>query len=148
MPFKLNISEKGKAWKLEVNEEALSGKAIGDKIDGKELKPELDGYQLEIRGGSDSAGFPLLKSVEGIGLKSVLLTKGWGMKDNTEGIRKRKTIRGKTISATTSQINLSVIKAGKTPLSEVFPEQNKAKEAKESPKTEAKADEKKQEQKK
>jgi len=39
--LKLNISEKGKAWKLEVPEETLSGKLIGDKFDGKEIKPEI-----------------------------------------------------------------------------------------------------------
>ena len=36
MTIKLNISEKGRAWKLEISEEVLSGKSIGDKFDGKE----------------------------------------------------------------------------------------------------------------
>lgn len=121
MPLKLNISEKGKAWKLEVPEETLSGKSIGDKFDGKEIKPELEGYELEITGGSDSAGFPLSKDVEGLGLKGLLLKKGWGMRSAGEGLRLRKTVRGKVISATTSLININVLKAGKKPLSEVFP---------------------------
>jgi len=121
MPVKLNISEKGKAYKLEVSEEALSGKSIGDKFDGKEIKPELEGYELEITGGSDSAGFPLSKDVEGLGLKGLLLKKGWGMKNSGEGLRLRKTVRGKVISATTSLINIKVLKAGKKPLAEVFP---------------------------
>lgn len=140
MPFKLNISEKGKAWKLEVSEEAISGKSVGDKIEGKEIKPELEGYEFEITGGSDTAGFPLSKNVEGLGLKPVLLTKGWGMKDNTEGIRKRKTVRGKIISDTTSQINLNVIKAGKAKLEHIFPEQNQPKEKKKEEKKEAKTE--------
>ena len=46
MPLKLNISEKGKSWKLEVEPEVLSGKSIGDTFDGKLLKPELEGYEL------------------------------------------------------------------------------------------------------
>jgi small subunit ribosomal protein S6e len=138
MPVKLNISEKGKAWKLEVSEEALSGKSIGDKFDGKEIKPELEGYELEITGGSDSAGFPLSKDVEGLGLKGLLLKKGWGMKDNREGLRLRKTVRGKIVSATTAQLNINVLKAGKKPLSEVFPEA-KAEEKKEEKPVEAKA---------
>jgi len=121
MPLKLNISEKGKAWKLEVSEETLSGKSIGDKFDGKEIKPELEGYELEITGGSDLAGFALSKDVEGLGLKGLLLKKGWGMKDKRAGIRLRKTVRGKIVSATTSQLNIKVLKAGKKPLSEVFP---------------------------
>lgn len=129
MPLKLNISEKGKAWKLEVSEETLSGKSIGDKFNGKEIKPELDGYELEITGGSDNAGFPLSKDIEGLGLKSKILKKGWGMHDSTEGLRLRKTLRGKTISETTSQLNIKVLKAGSKPLAEIFPEQVKSEAA-------------------
>lgn len=129
MAFKWNISEKGKAWKLETESESMIGKNVGDVIEGKDLKPELEGYQLEIAGGSDSAGFPLSKRVEGLALKRLLLKKGWGMRDPRKGIRLRKTVRGKQISSTTAQINVKVIKAGKKPLAEVFPEQNKPKEA-------------------
>ena len=137
MPLKLNISEKGKAWKLEVSEETLSGKSVGDKFNGKDIKPELEGYELEITGGSDSAGFPLSKDVEGLGLKGVLLKKGWGMRDSTEGLRLRKTVRGKTLSETTAQVNIKVLKAGSKKLEEIFPDQAKKKE--EAPKAEAKA---------
>jgi small subunit ribosomal protein S6e len=137
MPLKLNISEKGKAWKLEVSEEVLSGKSIGDKFDGKEIKPELEGYELEITGGSDSAGFPLSKDVEGLGLKGLLLKKGWGMKDNREGLRLRKTVRGKVISATTSLINIKVLKTGKKPLAEVFPAPKAEEKKEEAPEVKA-----------
>ena len=129
MPIKLNISEKGKAWKLEAAEETLSGKSLGDKFSGSEVKPEMEGYELEITGGSDTAGFPLSKDVEGLGLKGLLLKKGWGMKDSRKGMRLRKTVRGKVVSGTTSQLNVKVLKAGKKHLAEVFPEQNKAAEA-------------------
>lgn len=127
--MKLNMSEKGKAWRLEISEDVLSGKAIGDKISGIEVKPELEGYELEITGGSDSSGFPLSKDVEGIGLKKLLLKKGWGMKDSRAGMRLRKTVRGKVVSATTSQLNAKVLKAGKKPFFEIFPEQNKAEQS-------------------
>ena len=125
MAFKLNISEKGKAWKLEIESEFLVGKSVGDKIDGKEIKPELEGYELEITGGSDSAGFPMFKEVSGIGLKKVLFKKGWGMHDSKDGIRRKKTVRGKTISSAVSLINMKVINAGKKPLNEIFLDQNK-----------------------
>lgn len=138
MPIKLNISEKGRAWKLEVPEESLSGKVIGEKFDGKEIKPELEGYELEITGGSDNSGFPLSKDVEGLGLKAVLLKKGWGMRDNRRGVRKRKTVRGKVVSGTTSLVNINVIKSGKKPLAEVFPDQVKS----EAPKAEEKKEDK------
>ncbi len=136
MPIKVNVSEHGKAWKLELADESLSGKAIGDTIDGKEIKPELDGYQLQITGGSDSAGFPLSKSVEGLGLKKLLLTRGFAMRDSYPGVRRRKTVRGKAIAASTAQLNIKVIKAGAKPLAEIFPEQNQPKVA--APKAEAK----------
>lgn len=132
MPFKLNISENGKAWKIETESEVIIGKNLGDTLQGKEIKPELEGYELEITGGSDIAGFPHAKDIEGLGLRTKLLKKGWGMHDNREGVRIRKTLRGKVLSASSSQINLKVVKAGSTPLAQIFPEQNqpKAKKAK------------------
>ncbi|MFH1425386.1 MAG: S6e family ribosomal protein [archaeon] len=151
MTHKLNISNKGKAWKLEIEDDRLNGKAIGDKIQGKDIKPELEGYELTFTGGSDSAGFPMSKDIEGIGRKKELLTKGWGMhkkpkgnKKKTKkikGIRLRKTLRGNTISEHTVQINLTVTKEGTKKIEEIFPEQNKpkdqpAEEKKETPKEE------------
>ncbi|MBS3089698.1 30S ribosomal protein S6e [Candidatus Pacearchaeota archaeon] len=130
MPFKINISEKEKSWKLEVQDESLVGKSVGDTFDGKEIKPELAGYQMQITGGSDIAGFPLSKDVEGIGLSKVLLTKGWGMRNTRPGVRMRKTVRGKNIASNTSQINIKVVKAGSKPLAEIFSDQNKPAEEK------------------
>lgn len=126
MALKLNIADKGKAWKLELEHgEGLFGKNVGDKIDGKDVKHELAGYELEITGGSDIAGFPMSKDAEGIGLKKVLLTKGWGMHDTRKGVRLRKSVRGKTISEAVVQLNMNVIKHGHKKLDEVFPEQVK-----------------------
>ncbi len=139
MTIKLNISEKGRAWKLEISEEVLSGKSIGDKFDGKEIKPELEGYELEITGGSDNAGFPMSKDVEGLGLKGVILKKGWGMKDNREGLRLRKTVRGKILSSTTALVNLKVLKAGNKSLADIFPEQVKQEKKEEIKAVEVKA---------
>jgi len=135
MPLKLNISNKGKSWKLEVESSVLEGKSIGDKIDGKLIKPELSGYQIQITGGTDFAGLPMSPKVEGIALKKVLLTKGWGMHKRPKGdkkrvsqpngLRLRKTVRGKTISEKSMQINMNVIEEGKTSLAQIFPDQNK-----------------------
>ena len=36
------------------------------------------------------------------------------------GLRKRKTVRGKVISESISQINVKIIKAGQKPLEEIF----------------------------
>ena len=143
MVFKINISEKtGKTFKLETEAENLIGKSLREKINGAEISPELVGYELEISGTSDIAGLPSLETVEGVGLKKVLLGFGKGMKKRArregkrkrtdyrpEGLRLRRTIRGKVISPAIIQINLKVIKEGSKKLSEIFPEQNKPKEA-------------------
>lgn len=130
MAFKLNISNKGKAWKIEKEAEFLVGLSLGEKFEGKELGGDFEGYEFEITGGSDISGFPLYENAEGIGLKRVLLTKGWGMKDQRKGVRLRKSVRGKTISDKVVQININVLKEGKKKLGELFPEQNKTEEVK------------------
>lgn len=141
MPFKLNISDKGKAWKLESTSELVVGKKIGEHLHGKDLTADLEGYELEITGASDSSGFPHKSDVEGPELKRVLLTKGWGMWKKPrklgkkkvatpDGLRLRKTVRGKQLSEKTIQINLKVLKHGHKKLEELFPDQNKPKEKK------------------
>jgi len=140
--FKVNISEKsGKTYKLELETEELIGKELNDKIQGKSLLPDLEGYELEIAGMSDKAGFTAMKQVPGVGLKRLLLTYGkamWKrprkegkkMKSNMtpKGLRMRRTVRGRVISPDIVQINFKVLKHGNKLLSEIFPEQNKPKE--------------------
>ncbi len=142
MAFKINIAEKtGKTWHLESDSEELMGKELHNKIEGKELKSDLDGYEFEITGASDSAGFTSMENVEGIGLKKLLLTYGKAMhkrprkegkkkvsNPKPKGLRMRKTVRGKVISPAIVQINLKILKEGNKKLSEVFPEQNQPKE--------------------
>ena len=137
--FKINISDKnGKTYKLELESEELNGKELHDKIQGKELLPALEGYEFEITGASDKAGFTALENVEGIGLKKVLLTYGKAMHRKPKGVKKknkrmqkglrlRKTVRGKIISPDIIQINMKIVGEGSKKLQEIFPEQNKAK---------------------
>ena len=140
MVFKLNLSEKsGKTWKFETENEFFLEKSLGDKIEGKEISGDLSGYEFEITGASDSAGFPAFKEVEGIGLNKLLLNYGKGMHKKPKGLKKkgkkpeglrlRKTVRGKMISSAIIQINLKILKHGHKSLQEIFPEQNKSKEA-------------------
>ena len=125
MVFKFIIGDsRGKAWRMEREAEFLVGKSVGDVIEGKDFGHDFEGYEFEIRGGTDFAGFPLYKELGGIGLGRVLLTKGWGMRDNRKGVRLKKTVRGKIISDKVVQINMRVVKEGKKNLSEIFPEQN------------------------
>lgn len=163
MVFKINISEKtGKTYKVESDSEAIVGKELHDKVSGSEISGDLQGYEFEITGASDQAGFPSLEIIPGIGLKKVLLSYGKGMKkrpkkegkvkrskNRPKGLRLRKTARGKVISQDIVQINLKTLKEGDKKLSEIFPEQNnpkeekKTEETKEKPKEEVKAEKQK-----
>jgi len=124
--YKINLSHKGKAAKFETDNEELIGLTIGENVNGKLISADLEGYELLITGTSDKAGFPGLPDVKGQAIKRVILTRGRGMRDNGEGLRLRKTVRGNEISADTVQINLSVVKEG----SKKFEEMIKPKEAK------------------
>jgi len=113
MAFKINVSHKGKTLKYEeIDNENLIDKMIKDKIEGKDISLDLEGYELEITGTSDKAGFPGMPNIQGTALKRVLLKKGKCMKDKRKGVRLRKTVRGNTISLDTIQINTKVIKEG------------------------------------
>lgn len=106
--YKINVSHKGKTIKFETDNEELVGVVIGDDINGNLISADLEGYELHVAGTSDKAGFPGMPDVKGQALKRVILTRGRGMRDNGEGLRLRKTVRGNEISADTVQINLSV----------------------------------------
>lgn len=134
MVFKINIGTKeGKTYKLEIDPENLDGKALGDIVEGKEISPDLAGYEFEITGASDKSGFASFKEVEGATLKKVLLKYGKGMHKRPKregkkkqsnatpkGLRLRKTVRGKVISPTVIQVNLKLVKEGGKKLSEIF----------------------------
>ena len=130
MVFKINISDKGKTYKLESDSEALIGRKIGDLVIGTDFSGDLAGYDLEITGTSDKAGFPGKKDVEGPGLKRVLFTKKgpFFKKLAVKGIRKKKSVRGNQISEVTVQINFKVMKTGEKNLEDIF-----KKEASETP---------------
>ncbi len=142
MAFKINIAEKnGKTYHLEAESEELIGKELHDKINGKDISENLNGYEFEITGASDTAGFTSLENIEGTGLKRVLLSYGKAMHKRPKregkkkvsnpkprGLRMRKTVRGKVISPSIVQINLRILKEGSKKLSEIFPEQNQGKE--------------------
>ena len=155
MPFKINISDKGKTLKLETESEELVGKKIGESIDGKEISTELAGYTIEITGTSDIAGFPGKKDVEGSALKRVLLTKGFSMHKRPrregkkpvytpDGLRLKKSVRGNLISKDTIQINTKVTKEGSKKFHDLLPKKEKA-ESKEEKKEEKPAEQTKEE---
>ena len=109
MPFKINISDKGKTYKLETESEVLVGKSIGQTFKGEDISADLKGYELEITGHSDLSGIPGFKGLEGNIYHRRLLTFGPGMKDKRKGIRLRKTNRGEVISLKTHQTILNEV---------------------------------------
>lgn len=116
--FKVVIGTKeGKCLQKEIPEadaNAFLGKKVGDKVNGEVMG--FTGYEFEITGGSDYAGFPMRKDIPGVGRKRILAVEGIGLKKIANGIRVRKTVCGNTIHPKIAQINLKVIKAGSTPL--------------------------------
>lgn len=121
MAFKINISDKGKTFKLESESEFLIGKKIGDSFDGKSLSSDLEGYELGITGTSDISGIPGFVGIEGTRYHRKLLTFGPGMKDKRKGLRLKKTVRGEEISQKTVQINIQVIKEGHKKFKDLLP---------------------------
>ncbi len=123
------------------------GKKIGEKVPADSIG--LAGFELEITGGSDKEGFPMRKDVEGQGRKRIVLSGPPGYNPDRKGKRKRKSVRGNTISADIVQINTKIVKAGPKSAEELWgvKPNEKPKEEKKGQKPEAKAEEKKAEQK-
>jgi small subunit ribosomal protein S6e len=78
------------------------GRKIGEVIDGSTIGVA---GKVKITGGSDKAGFPMRADALGGGKNYVLLTKGVGFRTNEEGAKKRKLVRGNTITEETYQVN-------------------------------------------
>ena len=135
MSFKINVSNKGKTFKTESDNEEIVGFSIGDKVSGESFSEELKGYELEITGTSDKAGFCGVKTIAGPDLKKVLLGYGHGMHKKPKGLKKvnkrpnglrlRKTVRGREISLNTVQINTKVVKEGTKKFEGLFAKEEK-----------------------
>ncbi len=138
--FRFVIGNKGRTVQIEKDqkEAPIFGKKIGETFSGEFLG--LDGYELKITGGSDKDGFPMRSDIEGPVKKRPILTKGIGFrgmkrikkkKFKREGMRKRKTVRGNTISTDTMQVNCAVSKEGHKSMDELFPKKEKTAPAEE-----------------
>jgi small subunit ribosomal protein S6e len=93
-------------------------KKIGETISGDGI--DFAGYEFKITGGSDSAGIPMRKDVNGIARKRILAVGGVGIRKTPRpGARIRKLVAGNTVYEKTSQINVAVTKWGKEPLEPV-----------------------------
>ena len=122
MAFKIVVSDPKtrKAYQKEVDDKAsgLIGKKLGGKISGDFLG--LSGYELQLTGGSDKDGFPMRPDIEGANRKKILVTRGIGFKSKVKGVRKRRSLRGNTVSEAISQINVKVVKHGAKSIEELL----------------------------
>lgn len=96
----------------------LYGLTIGNEFSGELFDPKFKDYTFKITGGSDTDGVPMRGDVDGVMRKRPLLGGGVGYNPLRKGVRRRKLIRGSEIFDDIAQLNIKVIKAGKTPLAE------------------------------
>ena len=118
--------ENKKSYQLEAHEPAarkLVGLRIGEKFGGEIVG--LPGYELEITGGTDKDGFPMRSDVAGSGRAYLVLSGGQGYKPRQRGERRRKRVRGRTISDDIVQINAKMVKRGEKPVEELLPKKEK-----------------------
>jgi small subunit ribosomal protein S6e len=115
--FKIVISDKkGKSVSKELKDkeaQPLVGLRVGEIIDSSVVG--IPSGKIQLRGGSDKSGTPIRSDVHGGVKKYVLLSKGSGMRDDREGIRKRKLVRGNMITEEIYQINC-LLSEGNLPL--------------------------------
>lgn len=124
MAFKLVISEGKNSHQMEVpadQSKQFLGLRIGEEFDASNVG--LNGYTLKITGGSDKNGFPMKKDVEGPRRIRSLLSGGSGFKPRRAGQRKRKTVRGNTISDDIVQISAVVAQKGNKDIEELLKEE-------------------------
>jgi len=115
--FKIIISDKkGKSVSKELKDkeaQPLVGLRVGETVDSSVVG--IPSGKIVLRGGSDKSGTPIRSDVHGGVKKYVLLSKGAGMRDDREGIRKRKLVRGNMITEEIYQINCLLLE-GNLPL--------------------------------
>jgi small subunit ribosomal protein S6e len=109
--FKVIVSDKhGKSISRELKDkeaQPLLGSRIGDLVDSSILG--ISNGKFQVTGGSDKSGTPMRKDVHGGVKKYILLSKGTGMRNNREGIRKRKLIRGNIVTEEIYQLNCLLV---------------------------------------
>ncbi len=123
--FVVNDPKTGKSYQKVLEDNPFINNKYSDKVSGEPIG--LEGYGLEIRGGSDKSGCPIRYDMPGIGKKTALLSSGPCVKIKIKGNRIRKTVVSNTINQDISQVNLKVLKYGPKPLEELFPKKEETK---------------------
>jgi small subunit ribosomal protein S6e len=116
--FKVIISDpaSGKSTASEIEgsrAQALIGRALGETLDGSALG--LGSSKMRISGGCDKNGIPMRADVHGGVKKYIVLSSGPGFRQTRHGERRRKLVRGRTITEETYQINFALSKEAAGP---------------------------------
>jgi small subunit ribosomal protein S6e len=123
--FKVIVSDPqaGTSKVVEIEEARAApfiGRRLGEIIDGSAV--DLPAHTVQILGGSDKDGVPMLGNVHGGVRRRVVLSGGAGFKAKKKGERKRKTVRGNIITDEIVQINMKIVERPAKQV-EVKPEQ-------------------------
>jgi len=96
------------------------GRRLGETLDGSAV--DLPAHTIQILGGSDKDGVPMLGNVHGGVRRRVVLSGGAGFNPKKKGERRRKTVRGNIITDEIVQINMKIVERPAKPAA-VKPEQ-------------------------
>ena len=124
----INDVKTGKSYQVPVaghHANSLIGKKIGDVVDG--IFVSLPGYKLTIAGGSDRDGVPMRADLPGVRRKNILLSKSIGFTSQEQGLRRRKLVRGNTVSPDTTQINMIISSVGSKSVEDLLPKKEEKK---------------------
>ena len=114
MPIFIVSDPNGTSQRVEIEDAQLRplvGTRIGQTIDGS--LAGMQGYKLKFTGGTDKDGVPMRPDVHGSARARIVLSGGVGFKPTDKGMKKRKVVRGNTISAETAFLNFSIVEAPK-----------------------------------
>ncbi len=116
--FKVIVSDPqtGTSKVIEVEEARavpFLGKKIGETMDGAII--DMPATKLQIMGGSDKDGVPMKPNVHGGVRRKVVLSNGIGFNAKRDGERRRKAVRGNTITDEIVQINIKIIEQPNKP---------------------------------
>jgi len=123
--FKVIVSDPqaGTSKVIEIDEARAApfiGRRLGETIDGSAV--DLPAHTVQILGGSDKDGVPMLGNVHGGVRRRVVLSGGTGFSAKKKGERRRKTVRGNIITDEIFQINMKIVERPTKP-AEAKPEQ-------------------------
>ena len=123
--FKVIVSDPqaGTSKVVEIEEARAApfiGRRLGETIDGSAV--DLPAHTVQILGGSDKDGVPMLGNVHGGVRRGIVLSGGTGFNAKKKGERRRKTVHGNIITDEIVQINMKIVERPAKPV-EAKPEQ-------------------------